>query len=319
MTTLASNISKKLLITFFASFAVAAVVAIIVLLIISSTNKVRHVDLGPITIASIGYDSAGNGPIITGSKELPFTGAEAVAAGLQDPVLCSFGRGKFYLSEDYYKDSEYLIVYNYEDKITGLYLFTENIMPNPWLKLDELRGGGGLPVVDKEHHGLFVLFRDPNDSCKGSGKSSPQSPVFQRGTRTEYQATPTPTVTVGIDETLNLALATLNEDSRTFALSVETDNKELATAIESSKLHSFLSGLNNVQEGSSKWINNVSHRGISGDIDASQISNITEGSGSGTITVNVWINSENVINAVTIEGTLNIDGSDYTKLNISPQ
>ena len=319
MTSLASNISKKLLTTFLASFAAGAFISIIALVIISSTYKVRHIDLGPITIASIGYDSSGNVPIIIDSKELPYTGADAVELGLQDPILCSFGRGKFYLSDEYYKDSEYLIVYNYEDKISGLYLFTENVMPKPWLKLDELRGGGGLPVVAKEHYGLFVLFRDPNDSCKGSGKSSPQSPVYQRGTRTEYEATPTPTVTIMINETFDSALKSLNEDFRTFNLLVETDNKELATGIKPSKLHSFLSGLSNIHEDSSKWINNVSHRGIYGEVDSSQISNLVDGSGSGTVTVNLWINKENIINAVTIEGTLNIDGSDYSKLNISPE
>ena len=319
MTTLASNISKKLFITFLGSFALGAVISIIVLIIISSTNKVRHIDLGPITIASIGYDPSSGAPIITASKELPYTGADAQKVGLQDPVLCSFGRGKFYLSDEYYKDSNYLIVYNYEDKITGLYLFTENVMPKPWLKLDELRGGGGLPVVDKEHHGLFVLFRNPNDSCKGSGKSSPQSPVFQRGARTEYEATPTPTVTIGITETFDLAIKSLIEDSRTFMVSAETDNKELATDIESSKLHSFVSKLTDIQEGSSKWIDNISHRGITGNIDSGQISNLLDGSGSGTLKIELWINNENSINALTVDGKIIIDSSEYTKLNLSPE
>ena len=319
MTNFTSNISKKLLLTFFASFLTGAVISIIVLIIVSITNRVRHIDLGPITIASIGYDSSTKAPIITGSKELPYTGADAVKLGLQDPILCSFGRGKFYLSEEYYKDSEYLIVYNYVDKITGVYLFTENVMPKPWLKLDELRGGGGIPVVDKEHYGLFVLFREPNESCKGSGKSSPQSPTYLRGTRTEYEAPPTPTPSLGINETFDLVLNSLSTDNRNFSVTNDSDSTLIQTGIKASQLHTFFSGLTNVQEGSSKWINNVSHRGISGELDSSYISNILDGSESGILTVNLWINDDNQINAVAISGTVKHDGSEFTKIDISSE
>ena len=317
MTNLISNINRKLAIVFVISLTGGATIAVIILFVISSANQVRPIDLGPVTIASINYDANTKVPIITSSFELPYTGADAIKVGLQDPILCSFGRGKFYLSDEFYRDSEYLIIYNYLDQLTGLYLYTENIMPKPWLKLDELRGGGGIPVVDKEHYGLFVLFRNPNESCRGSGKSGPQSPTFLRGSRTEYETPATPTPTLGISETFSLALESLSSDSRTFLIANDGDGTTIETGITSSHLHAFMSGLTNIQEGSSKWIDNVSHRGITGDMDSSYLSNILEGAETVNLTVNLWINIDKQINAATIEGTVKYKGAEFSKLNIT--
>ena len=64
---------------------------------------------------------------------------------------------------------------------------------------------------------------------------------------------------------------------------------------------------------------NISHRGITGNIDSGQISNLLDGSGSGTLKIELWINNENSINALTVDGKIIIDSSEYTKLNLSPE
>ena len=165
-----SNISKELITVLGVGLVSGIIITIIVLYGLSISNKVDPIDLGPITIATLSYENNSQIPIISDSFSLPYTAAEALEAGLEDPILCSFGRGKYFLSDSFYANSEYLLLYNYSNQLTGIYFYTSNSMPTPWLKLDELRGGGGTLVVDKEHHGLFVYFRDTNESCKGSGK-----------------------------------------------------------------------------------------------------------------------------------------------------
>ncbi len=49
-----------------------------------------------------------------------------------------------------------------------MYQFSKSEMPTPWKRLDELRGGEGLTLIDFGHRGLLVYFQDPTRAC-GSG------------------------------------------------------------------------------------------------------------------------------------------------------
>jgi hypothetical protein len=59
-------------------------------------------------------------------------------------------------------------MYNDVDSLIGVYLYSSDEMPPPWDKVDEILGGGGIPVVDYEHWGVFVYFQDSVKACNVS-------------------------------------------------------------------------------------------------------------------------------------------------------
>jgi hypothetical protein len=96
--------------------------------------------------------------------DLPRTGAEAVAAGWKDPILCSSGRGK-YFQKTGDPDVPYVLMYDNEDELIGIYLLSDTEMPSPWESAEQITSGGA-PIIDYEHWGLFVYFGDPTRACR---------------------------------------------------------------------------------------------------------------------------------------------------------
>ena len=101
------------------------------------------------------------------SESLPQTAAAAVAAGWKDPILCSPGRGRYFTKVQ--PGDPYVLMYNSDDKLAGIYLYVMHEMPTPWKHMEELLGGGGLAIVDFEHWGTFVYFQDPTRACGKRG------------------------------------------------------------------------------------------------------------------------------------------------------
>ena len=127
--------------------------------------------LGPVKLTTGGkvvarFTAGGVGPgdappIV--EELLPLTAAEAVEAGWTDPILCSAGRGK-YFKKTGGEQVPYLLMYDANDQLTGMYNFSETEMPPPWEHMEEITGGAGA-VLDFEHWGLFVYFREPLRAC----------------------------------------------------------------------------------------------------------------------------------------------------------
>ncbi len=110
---------------------------------------------------------------ITVDMSLPLTAAEAVAAGWTDPIFCSSGRGRYFQKGPAGEGEPFFLMYNGDDQLIGMYQFSKSEMPTPWKRLDELRGGGGLTLLDFEHWGLIVFFQDPTRAC-GVGLTGPR-------------------------------------------------------------------------------------------------------------------------------------------------
>ena len=127
--------------------------------------------LGPVKLTAGGSillmgDTSGQGdwasrPLV--EEVLPLTTAEAVAAGWQDPIICSVGRGRYFKKAGDAK-APYLLMYDAADRLTGMYMVSQTEMPPPWELTEEISGGAGA-VLDYEHWGLFVYFRDPLKAC----------------------------------------------------------------------------------------------------------------------------------------------------------
>ena len=84
-------------------------------------------------------------------------------------------------------------------------------------------------------------------------------------------------------------------------------------------LSAFISSLTNTQEGTSKWINNISHRGLSADGDATGLKNIFANVKSDGLKVNLWVDTDNKINLIEITGTITQDGKEFSILHISSE
>lgn len=98
-------------------------------------------------------------------ESLPLMAADAVAAGWKDPFLCSPGRGRYFQRDQAGEGAPYILMYSSEDRLIGVYLYIMSEMPSPWKHMEQLRGGGGLPILDFEHWGTFVYIEEPTRAC----------------------------------------------------------------------------------------------------------------------------------------------------------
>ena len=243
------------------------------------------------------------------SYSIPIDSNIAISNGWIDPFFCSPGRGKYFQKDG----SNHVLMYNANGKIIGIYQYTLNLMPSPWFKTEKLIGGGSVPIIDFEHHGFFIYFEDPMNACQSSDSKS----VGTGGThyagpkaeRSEYGPTPTPTVILSIADTIDQLSNNMSTDSRVFKINGQD-------GVSSAKISKFISSITNIQEGTSKWIDNVSNRGLAGEINQQGMKHIIDEEQSGVLTVNIWVDKENNINLIEITGTITYKDTEPTKLTI---
>ena len=261
--------------------------------------------------------------LLTGNPQsagvnIPLSTVGASAAGWVDPMLCAPGRGRYFTKND---SANLVVLYNNAETVAGVYLRSDAEMPLPWKKTDSLKGGGGIELISEEHWGLYAFFNDPIQACQrpdaksvGTGGTHYQGP---KAVRSEYKPTPTPTPILGVPETITKISESLSSSSKTFKVTNATDQSSIATGITSSQVAELLSTLTDSQEGTGKWIDNISHRGLTGN--AAGITTVLTSAKSDNLTVNLWVNDNNEVNLIEITGVITYEGSELTKLDISPE
>ena len=266
--------------------------------------------------------SVGDRLLLTGNPQtaglnIPISTAGASAAGWVDPMLCAPGRGRYFTKDD---SANLVVLYNNAEKVAGVYLRSDGEMPEPWEKTDTLKGGGGMEIINQEHWGLYAFFNDPIKACQrpdsdtvGTGGTGYSGGHAIR----DYQPTPTPTPIQSAAETITKISESLSSSSKTFKVTNATDQSSIATGITSSQVAELLSTLTDSQEGTGKWIENISHRGLTGNSDG--IANILTSAKSDNLTVNLWVNDNNEVNLIEITGVITYEGSELAKLDISPE
>ena len=260
--------------------------------------------------------------LLTGNPQsagvnIPLSTVGASAAGWVDPMLCAPGRGRYFTKND---SANLVVLYNNAETVAGVYLRSDGEMPQPWKKTDSLKGGGGIELITEEHWGLYAFFNDPIEACQrpdaatvGTGGTGYSGGHAIR----DYQPTPTPTPTLGAAESITKISESLSSGSKTFKVTNADDESSIATGITSSQVADLLSSLTDAQEETGKWIDNISHRGLTGNTGS--ITTILTSAKSNTLTVNFWVNDNNEVNLVEVSGTITHDGSEITKLSISPE
>ena len=259
-----------------------------------------------------------NGNPQTSGLNIPLSTIDASAEGWVDPMLCAPGRGRYFTRDDY---ANLVVLYNNAETVAGVYLRSDIEMPAPWKKTDALKGGGGIEIINQEHWGLYAFFNDPIQACQrpdsksvGTGGTHYQGP---KAVRSEYKPTPTPIPVLGVGETLAKVSEQLSSSAKTFKVTNPDDASDIATGINSSQIAELLSSITDTQEGTGKWIDNISHRGLTGN--TANITNILSSAKSDSLSISLWINDKNDLNLIEITGPITYEGSEITKLNISPE
>ena len=164
--------------------------------------------------------------------ELPLTATEAVLAGWKDPVLCRVGRGRYFQKGDVAEVEPYFLMYNSEDDLIGIYQFSEFEMPLPWERMDSLKGGGGLTIIDYPHWGLFVYFQDSTRAC-GTTEAGEGTGTGGGGELIQVKSTPTPVIPPTPTPTAEFVLETvISKTAKLKALSFKVTGDPVAKKIE---------------------------------------------------------------------------------------
>ena len=269
------------------------------------------------------YISVGDRLILTGNPQntgvnIPISTAGASAAGWVDPMLCAPGRGRYFTKND---SANLVVLYNNAENVVGFYLRSDGEMPDPWKKTDALKGGGGIEVINQEHWGLYAFFNDSLKACErpDSSTSHTQNFLGPHAVRTEYEPTPIAIATLNASEIITEILASLSPTSIAFGVTNPVDQSNIATGITSSQISELISSVANAEKGPSKWINNISHSGLTGDIETSSFTKILASAKSDNLKISFWVNDDNYVNLIEITGTITYDGKEFSKLHISPE
>ena len=300
-------LNPKILISTVAIFVIGILLGIFIPTLLSNNTSAK----------TIGNQLVLNGDPQTPGLNIPLSTIDASANGWIDPMLCAPGRGRYFTKED---SANLLVLYNNAETVSGVYLRSDSEMPAPWKKTDALKGGGGMEIIGQEHWGLYAFFNDPIQACQrpDAGTVGTGGTGYSGGHAVrDYQPTPTPTPIPNAGETIAKISEGLSSDTKMFKVVNTTDESDVATNITSSQISKLLSSLTDTQEGTGKWIDNISHRGLTGN--TASIADILPSAKSDKLSVSLWINDNNDLNLIEIKGSITYEGSEFTNLNISPE
>ena len=300
-------LNPKILISTVSIFVIGIVLGIFIPTLLSNNTSAK----------TIGNQLVLNGDPQTPGLNIPLSTIDASANGWIDPMLCAPGRGRYFTKED---SANLVVLYNNAETVSGVYLRSDSEMPAPWKKTDALKGGGGMEIIGQEHWGLYAFFNDPIQACQrpDAGTVGTGGTGYSGGHAVrDYQPTPTPTPIPNAGETIAKISEGLSSDTKMFKVVNTTDESDVATNITSSQIAKLLSSLTDTQEGTGKWIDNISHRGLTGNTVS--IADILPSAKSDKLSVSLWINENNDLNLIEIKGSITYEGSELTNLNISPE
>ena len=99
--------------------------------------------------------------------ELPLEAASALSAGWKDSLVCEEGRGRIFQKSGQ-QDVPYLLMYNNDNRLLGLYLYSMSPMPDVlWVQQEELTVGG-LTIIESKHWAMVLYIRDSATACETS-------------------------------------------------------------------------------------------------------------------------------------------------------
>ena len=240
---------------------------------------------------------------------LPMTAADAVSAGWEDPFLCSSGRGRYFQNKAV--EVPAFLMFNYEDRLIGVYLASESEMPSPWRLTEELSGGGGILLIEEDHWGLFVYFQDPTRACRTPKQALGARVDGGRGFlgEREYEPPPTPTPMPALGQALEGAISKLAAlTPLSITLASEPDGLPFAEDIQSGEIGDIVKALEGPTDTPSKWIDNRPHRGILGTVPGGALKAIVPlAKADARVGMQIWLNDTGAVRRVRLEGPVAAD------------
>jgi hypothetical protein len=116
------------------------------------------------TILSLGDQvMLADGAVNRQPQAVPLTAAEATTEGWTQQGSCVEGKGR-YFKKGTQGQIAYLLTFNADDELIGLYLFSKEELPSPWDPVEQLVAAGAT-LLDFAHWSLPVYFLDPQTAC----------------------------------------------------------------------------------------------------------------------------------------------------------
>jgi hypothetical protein len=143
---------------------IGIVVGFIIGLTSSGSTQERYIALDSggaiINSGDVYYIQQGSGKQ-TLETLLPITLLEAKNNGWIEQSSCVPNKGK-YLTQ---KNSQYLLIFNTQDELIGIYLISESEKPLPWTKAEVL-SVGSQNIIDYPHWNLIINLKSPFNACE---------------------------------------------------------------------------------------------------------------------------------------------------------
>ena len=264
--------------------------------------------------------SNGNQDAINQEK-LPLLVDEASNSNWERFVLCIAGRGEYLANPD----KPYLLNYSSAGELASLYLISTQEQPAPWRYVEELTPNE-MNLVDYEHWSLIIHFQDPLNFCKSGERDRAAASGYEgqgyKSTPTPFMSpTPTPQPTDTVDKVIlslskskSIIFETISTDPDGITIIADADAKAESETLPTTLIN-IIKNIKEPKYGSNSWINNVSHKSITGSVDSSLLKSLIPNSLSekkGLITI--WLTNDNSLKRIQIKGIItDADTEDSTR------
>ena len=236
-------------------------------------------------------------------------------------VLCIAGRGEYLANAD----KPYLLNYSSAGELSSIYFISTVEQPEPWKYAEDLTPNE-MNLVDYEHWSFIIHFQDPLNFCKSGERDRAAASGYEgqgyKSTPTPFMSpTPTPPPSSTIDnvisslnESNSIIFNTISIDPAGISVISDTEAKSKSESLPTS-LMNIIKNLQGIEYGSNSWINNVSHKSITGTVDSSLLKLLIPNSLSDkTGSVTIWLTDDDSLKRMQIKGILTeTDNEDSTR------
>ena len=254
-------------------------------------------------------------------ETLPLLVDQAANNNWERFVLCIAGRGEYLANAD----KPYLLNYSSAGELSSIYFISTVEQPEPWKYAEDLTPNE-MNLVDYEHWSFIIHFQDPLNFCKSGERDRAAASGYEgqgyKSTPTPFMSpTPTPPPSSTIDnvisslnESNSIIFNTISIDPAGISVISDTEAKSKSESLPTS-LMNIIKNLQGIEYGSNSWINNVSHKSITGTVDSSLLKLLIPNSLSDkTGSVTIWLTDDDSLKRIQIKGILTeTDNEDSTR------
>ena len=254
-------------------------------------------------------------------ETLPLLVDQAANNNWERFVLCIAGRGEYLANAD----KPYLLNYSSAGELSSIYFISTVEQPEPWKYAEDLTPNE-MNLVDYEHWNFIIHFQDPLNFCKSGERDRAAASGYEgqgyKSTPTPFMSpTPTPPPSSTIDnvisslnESNSIIFNTISIDPAGISVISDTEAKSKSESLPTS-LMNIIKNLQGIEYGSNSWINNVSHKSITGTVDSSLLKLLIPNSLSDkTGSVTIWLTDDDSLKRMQIKGILTeTDTEDSTR------